>query len=223
MSDSNVGLDALQRRILEALGDIEPRWTLVGGGALAGFLLHHRTTRDLDLFWRGLDELGRLGRDCEQRLRARGLEVSIAQDRPSFVRLRVGDGASTTLVDLVADPSTAIDAPDRVKVGSATIDVSAVHDLFVDKLCTLLSRSEIRDLIDTRALLDNGADLDRALADAPRRDAGFSLLTLTWVLRGFGVERLGRVAGLAQSDIAALARFRDEFIAQLVSRTRPTG
>ena len=221
MSGRNVGLAPLQRRILETLGGIEPRWTLVGGGALVGFHLHHRTTRDLDLFWRGADGLDRLGHDCAQRLRASGLEVSVVEDHPSFVRLRVGDGASTTLVDLVADPSAAIDKPVQMKVGDATIDVSTVHDLFVDKLCALLSRSEIRDLLDTQSLLDSGADLDRALADAPRRDAGFSLLTLAWVLRGFGVERLGRVAGLSEAEIAALARFRDEFVGRLSARTKP--
>jgi hypothetical protein len=46
-------LSSTQVAILEALAGIEPRWTLTGGAALAGFHLGHRTTRDL--FWQGHD------------------------------------------------------------------------------------------------------------------------------------------------------------------------
>lgn len=221
MSEAKVDLDALQRRVLETLADIEPRWTLVGGAALAGFHLHHRTTRDLDLFWRGLEGLGRIGRECEHRLRTHGMEAAVLQEGATFVRLRVGDGVTTTILDLVADPSSAIDAPDRFRVGVATIDVSAVHDLLVDKLCALLSRSELRDLVDVRALLGIGVDLDRALDDAPRRDAGFSPLHLTWTLEGLRVEALGRAADWPEIDVTALGRFRDDLVTRLASRTRP--
>jgi hypothetical protein len=45
-------LGALQLRVLELLSDVEPRWTLTGGGALI-LRLGHRTTQDLDLVWPG--------------------------------------------------------------------------------------------------------------------------------------------------------------------------
>ena len=50
---ASVALSPLQVRILEALADLDPPWTLTGGGALVGFHLKHRTTRDLDLFLHG--------------------------------------------------------------------------------------------------------------------------------------------------------------------------
>ena len=43
-------LPAMQVRILGTLAGLTPRWTLSGGGALAGVYTQHRTTRDLDLF-----------------------------------------------------------------------------------------------------------------------------------------------------------------------------
>ena len=49
-------LTPLQERVLGLLAAIRPRWTL-GGGALAGVHLGHRTTRDLDLFFHGLSQL----------------------------------------------------------------------------------------------------------------------------------------------------------------------
>jgi hypothetical protein len=53
-------LSALQIRILQQLAAIEPRWTLTGGGALAGFRTFHRETRDFDLFFRGQHALGKI-------------------------------------------------------------------------------------------------------------------------------------------------------------------
>jgi hypothetical protein len=60
-------LSALQWRILEELAGFDPSWTLTGGGALAGVHLQHRTTRDLDLFWQGRDQLGSLPADVSTR------------------------------------------------------------------------------------------------------------------------------------------------------------
>jgi hypothetical protein len=56
-------LTPFQHRILGLLAGIIPRWTLTGGGALAGVHLGHRETRDLDLFWRSRAELGTLVAD----------------------------------------------------------------------------------------------------------------------------------------------------------------
>jgi len=44
-------LSSLQRRVLKLLAGLSPPWTLSGGGALVGFYVGHRETRDLDLFW----------------------------------------------------------------------------------------------------------------------------------------------------------------------------
>jgi hypothetical protein len=63
-------LSPLQRRILKALAGLSPPWTLTGGGALVGFHLGHRETRDLDLFWRSRAELGQLVAEALDGLRA---------------------------------------------------------------------------------------------------------------------------------------------------------
>jgi hypothetical protein len=43
-------LTSLQRAVLQAMMQAEPRVYLSGGAALAGFHLRHRTTIDLDFF-----------------------------------------------------------------------------------------------------------------------------------------------------------------------------
>ena len=58
----------------------------------------------------------------------------------------VRDGADSVLVDLVADPVPIAVAPQAIRLGGATIWVDTAHQLLVNKLCALLSRSELRDL-----------------------------------------------------------------------------
>src|SRR4051812_20084129 len=57
VASSTGKLSGIQRRVLEALADIEPPFVLSGGAALSGVHLGHRTTRDLDLFWRNRAKL----------------------------------------------------------------------------------------------------------------------------------------------------------------------
>jgi len=214
-------LSPLQERVIEVLAGMEPVWTLTGGAALAGIHLGLRTTRDVDLFWRGREQLGDVVHEAERRLRAAGLEVSVLQHSVGFARLRVKAASDVVTVDLVAEPVASIEPPVRISWHGAIVQVDSPHEILVNKLCTLLERLELRDLGDVRALLQAGGDLRRALADAPRKDAGFSPLTLAWVLRGFDVEVLGPSAGVQPADIEALKNFRDELIDELVALAVP--
>lgn len=53
-------LTPLQIQVLEILEGLEPQWQLFGGAALAGAYGSPRPTRDLDLLWSRLDQLGEL-------------------------------------------------------------------------------------------------------------------------------------------------------------------
>ncbi len=214
-------LTPLQWRILRVLGSLEPAWTLTGGAALAGVHLHHRTTRDLDLFWRGRRDLGAIPRQVEAALSSDGLAVQILQSSPTFSRIRANEGSETCLVDLVAEPAAALEPPLSLPLSAVTIAVDTSYEILVNKLCALLSRAEIRDLVDVQALLEAGGDLERALADAPRKDAGFSPLTLSWVLKGLEVRSMARALGWGSEQTEALARFRDSLVDRLLSSAAP--
>ncbi len=172
-------LTGLQRRVLEVLAGLG--WTLTGGGALAGYHLGHRATRDLDLFWHGRPALEHLPAEVERRLRAAGLDVDALQTAPAFRRLRVSDGQEVLPIDLVADPVPVIEAPVEAAPG---VFVDTPQEILTNKLTALLSRWAVRDLVDVRALVEAGSDLDRAIRDAPRKDGGFSPALLAWVLSG---------------------------------------
>jgi hypothetical protein len=214
-------LTALQKRILHTLADLRPPWTLTGGGALAGFHLAHRSTRDLDLFWRERGSLDRTPADAAHLLRANGLEVQVLRSAPTFSAMRVGDGQEECVVNLVAEPFGPVDTPQRAEVLGATISIDTAHEILVNKLTALLSRSELRDLIDVEALLDAGGDLDRALRDAPRKDAGFSPLTLAWVLKDFDVGTLATAMAVGPAEIEELAAFKERLVQLLVGAAAP--
>ena len=185
------GLTPLQHRVLEVLSGIEPPWTLTGGAALVGFHLHHRTTRDLDLFWHG----------CE--------------------RLLVSEGSDRVVVDLVAEPVETVEPPEPATLGAVTVLVDTPHEILVNKLCALLGRAELRDLVDVHALINRGEDLVRAVGDAPRKDAGFSAVALAFVLRGLPIDALAEVTGLGGPERREMEDLRDALVEKLLRGTRP--
>ena len=213
-------LNTLQWRILRVLSSLEPVWTLSGGGALVGFYLKHRETKDLDLFWHGKSELGDLPRRARDLLRADGLEVSDLQTAVSFHQYRVSLGVESCIVDLVADPSEVVESPRVFDIG-VPIQVDSPHEILVNKLCALLSRAELRDLIDLRALLLQSGDLERALRDAPLKDGGFSPLTLAWVLKETSPAPAARALGWTESQIRDLTDFHSELVEKLVAASGP--
>ncbi len=110
----------------------------------------------------------------------------------------------------------AIDAAQSHRVGGEEILVDSPRSILAEKLCALLERSELRDLVDVEALMRSGESLDLAIADAPQRDSGFSRLTLAWLLRDFDVKRLAKTAGVENAGLAGLDAFRQELIDRLV-------
>lgn len=215
-------LTELQTRILVLLSGISPRWTLVGGGALAGFHLAHRETRDLDLFFRPLEGLGEIGDDARSILVGAGLEVAVIKRTRDFARLRVSSSGEVDLVDLVSEPADPPLPAEEASIGEVRIRIATRLELLASKLCTLMNRAEIRDLVDVRALLEAGVSLDEAEGVAPRIDSGFSSPTLAWVLEGLDAAKLARAEGSVPVDeIPALSSFKERLVEMLLAGSRP--
>ena len=214
-------LSSAQLAIRKALAGIEPRWTLTGGAALAGFHLGHRTTRDLDLFWQGHDDLGDLAAEVTRALGATGFTVRGLRRTPAFARLHVESADGAVEVDLVADPVARVEAPELVFVDGAEIEIDCKGEIFSNKLNALLSRSELRDLIDVEALMGAGLDLRLGLEAAASKDGAMSAATLAWVLSSLPVSALAQREGMPEATASRLARFRDALCAELVRLSAP--
>jgi len=214
-------LSPLQVRVLRALAGADGDWTLTGGAALPGFHTRHRATRDLDLFWRSRSELSGVREQATLLLTAEGLSAVVISSAPALVRLRVAEGGESVIVDLVADPVAAIEQPTQVEIGGRPLRIDSPHEILVNELCALLQRPELRDLLDVEALLAGGGDLERALRDSPRKDSGFSPLTLIWILRQMPIEAMARANGATEVEAARLTAVRDELIRRVAALARP--
>lgn len=62
------------------------------------------------------------------------------------------------------------------------VRVDPAEEILANKLCALLGRSEVRDLVDVHALESLGLSLTDALAAGQRKDGGLTPAQLAWAL-----------------------------------------
>jgi len=171
-------LTRFQAEILEAFFRQESHFFLTGGGALAGYHLGHRETHDLDLF-----TLSPVMEDGVHALRAAATEAGASsrdvRSAPELRRVLLSRGDESVIVDLVIEHAEQL-RPEKPLYGVVRVDPA--EEIFANKLCTLLGRSEIRDLVDVRALESLGLSLTEALAAGHRKDGGLTPAQLAWVL-----------------------------------------
>jgi hypothetical protein len=83
------------------------------------------------------------------------------------------------VADIVRDLAPQIDTEKPVRDG---IRIDSPREIMANKLCTLLSRGELRDLVDVMALEQAGHRVEEHLEFAARKDAGLTPAQLAWVL-----------------------------------------
>lgn len=171
-------LSNLQNDFLREFFSRENRFFLTGGAALVGFYFGHRRTEDLGLFTLE-DEVENgfaIARDAAKSINA---TIESIQTSPDFRRLLVKRGDEAVVVDLVREHVFQLE-PEKREINGIRID--SPEEILANKLCTLLSRSEIRDLIDVREFEKAGFSLKNAFQVAAKKDSGLSPAQLAWVL-----------------------------------------
>jgi hypothetical protein len=196
-------LDSLQQKVLHAFFEHESRFFLTGGAALAGFHLQHRTTKDLDLFTvedrleEGAAALAAVARELGGSLESLVVYVD-------FRRYLLRRGSSSVVVELVRDRAPQL-VEAKLSVGSIRIDPP--EEIVANKLCTLLSRAEIRDLVDLRALESAGYRVENHIEPASRKDGGLTPGQLGWVLSQIEIGDDARLpAGVSVRALRAYLR-----------------
>lgn len=175
---SSTRLNNLQREVLDAFFLREDRFFLTGGAALAGYYLKHRETKDLDLFTtenrmeEGVSALTAAAQEV-------GASIEPLRTSPDFRRFLLRHESGAVVVDLVRDLAPQIFSEKSL---FGTIRVDPPEEILANKLCTLLSRAEIRDLVDVWALEKRGYSIETALEQASLKDAGMTAGQLAWVL-----------------------------------------
>lgn len=206
MADSR--LSPLQRQVIEGFFAREQRFFLTGGAALAGYYLGHRTTEDLDLF-----ATSELLDEGEAALRAVAAEmvasVEDVRTYPGFRRKLIRRGGEGVIVDLVFDRAPQIHE-EKPRIGTVRID--PIDEILANKLCTLIERAQIRDLVEVLFLERTGLRIEDALPLGNRKDGGLTPAQLGWVLSEIRIGDDARIpAGLAPAELRS-------FLADLQAR-----
>lgn len=208
-------LSALQQDFLRAFFQSEDRFFLTGGAALVGFHLGHRETHDLDLFTledvipEGMATVAEVAREL-------GGTLEALQTTPAFRRVLLRRGAEAIVIDLVREYVAQV-APDKPLINGIRVDPP--QEILANKLCALLSRSEVRDLVDVRALELAGYRLEDALNAAAAKDGGLTPAQLGWVLSQ--IELGNDLIPPGDVSVEELRRYLAELIVRLTHQAFP--
>ena len=180
-----------------------------------GFHLQHRTTLDLDLFTN--EDLMDEGEQALVEIaRAREIDLERLRTSTDFRRFLLTRGTESLVVDLVRDLSPQID---EEKPEIHGIRVDSPREIMANKLCTLLSRAELRDLVDVRALDREGLSIEEHLPLAAAKDAGLTAGQLAWVLSQIEIGDDATPPGGVSA--AELQSFVESLIRRLTSMAYP--
>jgi hypothetical protein len=195
--------------LLLAFFERERGFFLTGGAALAGFYLHHRETTDLDFFTHSGEAFERGAFALRAAASHLSATISVKQDAPGFKRYLVTRGDESVLVDTVWERIKAA-YPDKKTEGRIVLD--SPEEITVNKLTTLVSRSEPRDIVDLMLLERSGFSIDAALPKALEKDSGCTPATLAWVLSQVSIpDGAALPAGVSAAETRV-------FLADLVER-----
>lgn len=176
---------SLKRDFLRAWFSEDDRFFLTGGSALGIFDLEHRLSYDLDLFTTGLINNNHLKNQVLRISENIGASCETIQSTPDFHRFRLHRGDESEIIDLVIDRAPQLDQRKRHIDG---ISVDTTREILANKICALLGRSEVKDLIDLFFLEQDGHDILAALPDARQKDGGLDLATLSLLLDQFPLQ-----------------------------------
>jgi len=208
-------LTPLQDAVLRAFFGAEREFFLSGGAALVGFHLQHRETTDLDLFTSSADAFERARIVLANVISQMGATLVIRQDSPGFRRAVVRSGMDELVVDLVRDIGPQLH--EKTEIDGIIVD--PVEEIFSNKLTTLVSRQEIRDLIDVLELERRGLRVEGFLAEANAKDGGCTPATLAFLLSEWSIpDNLKLPAGYAVGELRA---FKDSLAERLIRVAHP--
>jgi aryl-alcohol dehydrogenase-like predicted oxidoreductase len=108
--------------------------------------------------------------------------------------------------------------PEKPVISGIRVDVP--QEILANKLCALLSRSEIRDLVDVRALEAAGYRIEDVWQAAQAKDRGLTPAQLAWVLSQIEVgDHLALPGGGSPAD---LRQYLADLIKRLTSAAFPS-
>jgi len=185
--ENSKAVTPLKRDFLKAFFAREKRFFLTGGSALGLFYLEHRHSYDVDLFspdrpeWLEVDGVMHL---CAEDL---GAILELRRDAPTFRRYQLVRGEDSEIVDMVLDISPQVD-PDKPWIDDVRVDT--LHEIMVNKITTLISRCEVKDIVDLFFLEKDGYRIEDYFEEAQQKDGGLDPAMVSLLLDALRITEL---------------------------------
>ncbi|MBN1769735.1 MAG: nucleotidyl transferase AbiEii/AbiGii toxin family protein [Deltaproteobacteria bacterium] len=169
----------------------------------------NRFSADVHLFVSRAEDVRIVGGNVERVRAAAAGRRELRQDAPGFRRYSVEDAAGEqTIVDVVLDTAEPVERDKREVDG---IRIDGLPDLVVNKLCPLLGRSFVKDLVDLYFLARGGIDPVAWIDRARSKDRGIDPAVLARAMAETDPDPSALV--LAEPVTAAeLEAFRDDLV-----------
>ncbi len=219
-------LTSMQREVLRALfssGMEHQGYYLTGGTALAEFYLRHRFSDDLDVFTRADRNLIDDFEDLRPRLTQMNLAIDILQLNPQHITIFLKSGSEAEQLKL----EFAKDVPARMAppLRREGIVVDSFEDIAVNKICTILSRTEPKDACDLYFILkESKFTLDFLLDRAREKEVLFETEEgkLRFAANLLSLTKLAIAPRLIKAiSISEMNQYLTELAQELLLRMRP--
>jgi len=185
--EKSKAITPLKREFLKAFFSREKRFFLTGGSALGLFYLEHRFSYDLDLFsmervdWVDIDGTIRL---CSEEI---GASLQLLRDAPTFRRYSLETDECKEIVDIVVDLSPQVN-PEKIWIDNIRVDT--LREIMLNKITTLISRCEIKDIVDLYFLEKTGFVVEECFEDAQLKDGGLDPSMISLILNSLTITEL---------------------------------
>ena len=210
-------LTPLQRSFLERLKVSAPDFYLSGGSALSEFYLGHRVSQDLDVFTNNSISFQAVSTTVMAASAEDLFEVEALESSSHRRRFLLTRESEQVLVDAIHEISEQID-PKKPTCDGIRIDT--LREIGTNKLCAILHRSELKDLVDLYFIEKAGiSPLDR-LPDAQLKEGGVTPASLAYSFSQIRISD-SLVGMISEVSVEELRSFRDRLVDQLTRMAFP--
>jgi hypothetical protein len=181
-------LTPLKHDFLVAFFERGNSFFLTGGSALGVFYLDHRFSFDLDFFTTD-DALDWHVLDNEIRSISRALSASCKSvtSAPTFRRYELNREDEREILDFVIELVPQVDI-EKELIGNLRVDT--LREIMLNKICTLIGRCEIKDVVDLYFLDKKGLKVAEHLEAASRKEGGLDPAMMSFILDRMQIDEI---------------------------------
>jgi len=212
---NNKILNELQKNVLKELFDVTDKFYATGGTILSGFYLSHRYSVDLDFFTKDETAFNNAKIIVTKVYDNLQKEFSIISDTFYFKHFDIIDNPNNDILPLHFSYDVVYQfIEDKNRFDNIIVDT--IEEILINKICAVVGRSEIKDLIDLYFLEKENYDIMKYIPYAHEKDGGVEKEVLAYCLNNIKIEFEDRMM-VKKVSKEQLIEFRKNLIKKLLT------